>query len=257
MLARMGLSLLVLVFSSTTLAEMIAKEYPVKDFSEFVVSGETELEVSQTGKEYLKIEADSEIMKHVKVDQTGKRVSVWAKKDGDFFRWFSNNDSMKIKVTLQVKNLEYLELSGASTADVKDLKTTKLDLSASGAANGRFSNLNADYLDADLSGASNLQFETMNSLQQNFELSGASNLEVKSASRTDKLVLGASGASNVRAKKLIAKQATIGASGASHIDVSVTEDLNAEASGASGITYHGNPKARTDASGASHISANN
>jgi Putative auto-transporter adhesin, head GIN domain len=254
MLARLLLSIFAITFSTAVLADMVAKEYPVKDFSEFEVSGETELEISQTGQEYLRIEADSEVMKHVKVDQTGKRVKVWAKTDGKFFSWFGNHDSMKIKVILQVKNLEYLELSGASNANVKDLKTKKLELSASGAANGRFSNLNADYLEAGLSGASNLQFETLSSLQQNFDLSGASNLEVKSASRTDKLVLGASGASNVRAKKLIAKQAVVEASGASHIDVSVTDELNAQASGASGITYYGNPKARTDATGASHIS---
>ncbi|MBK8188426.1 MAG: DUF2807 domain-containing protein [Cellvibrio sp.] len=257
MLVRSLFSIICLCVSSFSLAETIAKEYPVKDFSEFVVSGETQLEITQTGEEYLKIEADPEIMQYVKVDQTGNRVSVWVKKNGNFFSWFDNHDSMRIKVILQVKNLEYLELSGASNADVKDLKTKKLELSASGAANSRFTNINADYLDVGLSGAANLQLGTVNSLQQNFGLSGASNIEVKSASSTDKLVLAASGASNVRAKKLIAKQAAVEASGASHIDISVTEGLNAEASGASGITYYGNPKARTDASGASHITANN
>lgn len=257
MLARIGLSLLAFTFSSMVLAEVVVKEYPVKDFSEFVVSGETELEVSQTGREYLKIEADSEVMQHVKVDQTGKRVSVWAKKDGHFFSWFGNHDSMKIKVTLQVKNLEYLELSGASNAQVGDLKANTFYVGASGAANGNFANLNADNLKANLSGAANLRFETLNSLEQYYDLSGAANLDVKSASRTDKLVVGASGASNVRAKNLIAKQADLEASGASHIDVSVTEELDARASGASGINYFGSPKARTDSSGASHINANN
>lgn len=253
MLIRSLFTLMCLCVSSATLAETIVKEYPVKDFSEFVVSGETQLEISQTGEEYLKIEADAEIMKDVKVDQTGKKVSVWVKKNGHFFSWFDDHDSMRIKVTLRVKNLEYLELSGASTAEVGDLKSKSFYLGASGAANGNFTHLNADKLKVNLSGAANFRVETVNSLEQIYDLSGAANMDVRSASRTDSLVAGASGASNIRAKNLIAKHANLDASGASHIAVSVTEELHAEASGASHINYIGSPKTNTNASGASHI----
>jgi hypothetical protein len=253
MLARIGLAVLAFTFSSVVLAKNIVKEYPVKDFSEFVVSGETQVEITQTDEEYLKIEADAEIMKHVKVDQTGKRVSVWAKKDGNFFNWFSNHDSMKIKVTLRVKNLEYLELSGASTAEVGDLKAKSFYLGVSGAANGNFTHLNTDKLKVNLSGAANFRIDTVNSLEQVYDLSGAANMDVRSASSTNKLSAGASGASNIRAKKLIAKHANLEASGASHIAVSVTDELHAEASGASHINYIGSPKTKTNASGASHI----
>jgi len=255
MLARIGLSLLAFTFSSAVLANVVAKEYPVKDFSELVVSGETELEVSQTGKEYLRIEADAEVMEHVKVDQSGKRVSVWAKKSGNFFSWFGNHDSMRIKVIVHVKDLEYLELSGASNATVGDLKTKSLYLGASGAANGNFSNLNANYLKGNLSGAANLRFDTINSLEQEFELSGAANLDIKTTSSTAKLKAGASGASNIRAKNLTANSAELDASGASHIDVSVKDELDAEASGASSINYYGNPQANTQATGASSVNA--
>lgn len=255
MFARSLFSILCWTLSSWSLAEVVAKEYPVKNFSEFVIAGETQVEISQTGQEYLRIEADSEVMEQVKVDQTGKRVSVHArKKNGNFFNWF-NSEGMRIRVILQVKSLEYLELSGAANAEVSDLKAAKLSLDLSGAANANFTSLNADNLKTDLSGAANLRFNTLNSQEQSFHLSGASNLDVKSSSSTSKLYAEASGASNFRAKSLTAKQANLHASGASHIDVSVTEDLEAEASGASSINYHGNPKANTRATGASNVNA--
>ena len=252
MLVRSLFSIIFLCVSSFSLADVVAKEYPVKDFSEFVASGESEIEISQTGQEYLRIEADAEVMKYVKVDQTGQRVSVWAKKDGNFFDWFKH-DSAKIKVILHVKNLDYLELSGAANADVNDMSADQLKIDLSGAANADFTKLQVNELELDSSGAANLRIDTINAGSLSVDLSGAANMDVKSVSATDQLHAKASGASNIRAVKLSAKNAYLDASGASHIDVSVTDEINAEASGASSVNYRGAPKAKTRATGASSI----
>lgn len=252
MLARSFFSIVCLCVSSFSLADIVAKEYPVKDFSEFVASGESEIEISQTGKEYLRIEADAEVMKYVKVDQTGKRVSVWAKKDGNFFDWFKH-DSAKIKVILHVNNLEFLELSGAANAKVNDLSANELKVDLSGAANADFTRLQVTKLNLDSSGAANMRVDNIDAGSLSLELSGAANFDVKAESNTDQLHARASGASNIRAVKLSAKHAYLDASGASHIDISVTDEINAEASGASSINYRGAPKAKTRATGASSI----
>lgn len=236
------------------LAETVAKTYPVKNFTEFVSGGNTSVEISQDGSEYLRIEADVEVMKRVKVDQSGKRVSVWVKSDGNFFNWFgSSNDP--VRVVLRVKQLEYLEISGGSRATLGDLQGEKFQLNASGAGNVNFAALNTKLLKMDLSGAANTRINSVNSQTQDYDLSGASNLEVQSASNTQELDVGASGASNFRARNLTAKQARLEASGASHIEAAVTDILDANASGASSVDYYGNPKAKTDSSGASHVNA--
>lgn len=252
MLARSLFSIICLCVSSFSLAEVVAKEYPVKDFSEFVASGESEIEISQTGKEYLRIEAEAEVMKYVKVDQTGKRLSVWAKKDGNFFDWFKG-DSAKIKVILHVNNLEFLELSGAANAKVNDLSADQLKIELSGAANADFTQLKSTTLDLDSSGAANMRIDTIEAGSLNLELSGAANFDVKAESKVEQLNARASGASNIRAVKLSAKNARLDASGASHIDISVTDEIKAEASGASSINYRGAPKAKTRATGASSV----
>lgn len=236
------------------LAETIAKTYPVKDFTEFVSGGNTTVEISQEGTEYLRVEADAEVMKRVKVDQSGKRVSVWVKNDGKFFNWFGHSND-PVRIVLRVKQLKYLEISGGSRATVGDLQGEKFQLNVSGTGNVNFAALNAQLLKVELSGAANVRLDSVNSQAQEFDLSGASNIEIQSASNSQELDVSASGASNFRGKKLTAKKADLGASGASHIEAAVTEILTAGASGASSVDYYGNPKAKTNASGASHVNA--
>lgn len=238
------------------LAEMVAKTYPVKDFSEFVAGGGTQIEITQDGTEYLRVEADAEVMKRVKVDQTGKRISVWVKSENSFFDWFGHGEG-QVRVVLRVKHLEYLELSGGARAKVGDLQEDKLEVSNSGAANTDFATINAETFRLDLSGAANARINSINSQTQDFDLSGAANVDIKGESNTQSLTADVSGASNLRAKNLTAKTARVDASGASHIELTVIDELDAGASGASSVNYYGTPKATTDSSGASHINAKN
>lgn len=235
-------------------AEIIAKTYPVKNFSEFVSGGNTSVEITQDGTEYLRVEAEAEVMQRIKVDQTGKRVSVWAKGEPGFLNWF-NHSNDPVRIVLRVKKLEYLEISGGARANVGDLQSDIFRLGVSGAGNVEFAGLNAEELSVGLSGAANVKLGAINSKKQDFELSGASNIDIRSESNSQSLKVVASGASNFRGKKLTAKEADLGASGASHVEAAVTESLTAEASGASSIDYYGDPKAKTNSSGASHVNA--
>lgn len=237
------------------LAEMVAKVYPVKDFSEFVSGGNTHIEITQSDKEYLRVEADAEVMQRVKVDQTGKRVSVWLKSGkGGVFSWFGQG-SEPVKVILGVKQLTLLDISGGAQAKVAELQGRDFEFKARGAANVDFTRLTMDRVRMNLSGAGNARIALVTTREQRYDISGASNVEIKKGSHSDRLVVGASGASNFRGKALTARQAELNASGASHIKATVTETLVADASGASSVDYYGNPRAKTKATGASHINA--
>lgn len=237
------------------LAEMQAKVYPVKDFSEFVSGGNTKIEITQSDNEYLRVEADAEVIQRVKVDQTGKRVSVWLKSDkGGVFNWFGQGNE-PVKVILGVKQLEYLELSGGAHARAGELRGGDFRFNASGAANADFALLTLDKLSVDLSGAANARLAAVMVPAQRYDISGASNVDIKGGSHADHLWVSASGASNFRGKPLVARQAELDASGASHINATVTEMLTADASGASSVEYSGTPRAKTKATGASHVNA--
>ncbi|HSX49505.1 MAG TPA: DUF2807 domain-containing protein [Cellvibrio sp.] len=235
------------------LAETIAKTYPVKDFSEFSSGGNISVEISQDGSEYLRVEAEAEVMPRVKVDQSGDRVSVWVKNEGGFFNWFGHGND-PVRVVLHVKQLTYLEISGGARATLGDFQGEKFHANVSGAGNINFAALNAKFLKMDLSGAANVRINSVNSQEQKFDLSGASKLEVQAESNTQELHAQASGASNFQARPLTTKRAYLGASGASHAEARVTELLEANASGASRVDYYGNPKVKSDSSGASNVS---
>lgn len=255
MLVRTSLLGLCLVIATPlALAETIAKVYPVKDFSEFVSGGNTRVEITQGDTEYLRVEADAEVMQRIKVDQTGERVSVWLKSEGGFLNWFGHSNE-PVRVVLRLKSLRYLEVSGGARAEVGDLQGDDLRLGVSGAGNVDFAALNVAQVKMELSGAANVRVESLNSQAQKFDLSGASNVDVKAASNTLELWVDASGASNFRGKNLTAQKADLEASGASHVEATVTGNLNANASGASSVDYYGNPTAKTEATGASHVNA--
>jgi hypothetical protein len=251
---KWGFLLLLALLAPGALAETIAKIYPVKDFSEFVAGGDIVVEITQDGTEYLRIEGEADVMQRVKVDQTGKRLSVWVKGGGNFFNWLGHNKG-RIRIVLRVKDLAYLELSGGAQGKVGNLQQKRLEVKHSGAANSEFADIYADNFRIDLSGAANARINKIISQEQDFDLSGAANVEIKTESHTQSLTADASGASNFRAKVLSAKTARVDASGASHIELTVTDILDASASGASSVNYFGNPKAQTNSSGASHINA--
>ena len=243
-----------LISPVTMAADRVAQVYPVKDFTEVSVGGNALLEVTQDGTEYLRVEATPEVMQRVKVDLSGKRLTLGVKHKGGFFNWFEQGNE-QVRFILRVKQLTFVELSGAARGRFSDFQEDNFMLHASGAAGAEFSVLNAQYFAVQLSGASNLSIGSVNSKQQDFGLSGASNLEIKQPSNVGELKADLSGASNMRARPLKAGEADVGASGASHIEISVSELLEADASGASSIDYYGNPQAQTDSSGASHINA--
>lgn len=235
-------------------ADWVAKTYPVKDFSEVVAVGNVLFDITQDGTEYMRVEAMPDVMERIRVDLTGKRLTLEIRHKQGFMNWFGN-DGDPVRVVLRVKQLNHLELAGAARARFSDFKSDYFFFGGSGAAGAEFKVLNVDKLKIQLSGASNTLIDKVNSQQQKFELSGASNIEIKDTSQTGELQASLSGASNMRARALKARSADVGASGASHMDVTAVEYLKAEASGASSINYYGNPKAETDSSGASHVNS--
>jgi hypothetical protein len=235
-------------------ADTQAKVYPINAVSEVFISGDTEVELVQDDSEYLRIDADAEVLARVKVDQTGKRLTIEVKHSGGIFSWFSG-ESMHVRVNLRLKDINYLDLSGAARIKSGDLVGDKLKVEASGASEATFGSIHYDNLLMDLSGASNVHVRQIVGEKMASEISGASNLDINEASSIAQLKTDASGASNLRARKLKALDAYLEASGASTIEVAVSNQLKARASGASVINYYGAPQADTKTSGASQINA--
>lgn len=248
----------IFVVEAAQAEDLIAKTYDIKDVTEVVVNGGGRLQLVQGDTETLRVEAKPEVIDRVNVDLSGNKLTLSVKnksgKGFSFFHWFNNNGDEAIYI-LQLKNLNYLGVSGASHATLGSWTGKNLEVKASGAADVTFTNLTLDDLFVELTGASNSRVQKLAATKIKFELSGAANMDVNAASQTKFLKVDASGASNFRGKLLSVAQADVGASGASNIDLHATEFLKANASGASNIHYLGQPKLQSDASGASHVNS--
>lgn len=245
---------------------VIAKVYDINDVAAVVVSGGGHLRVVQGDTESLRVEAEPDVIERVRVDLTNHTLNLSVKNKDEqafgFSRWLSwlhydHHDNEQVEYLLQVKNLNYLELSGASHATLGNWVGKNMVVKASGAADVTFAKLTLDDLFVGVSGATKLRVQKLTTSKLKFELSGAANIDVYAESQSKFLKIGASGASNVHAKLLTVAQADVEASGASSVELKVTEFLKASASGASNIRYLGQPKLDGHDSGASHIKAIN
>jgi Putative auto-transporter adhesin, head GIN domain len=236
-------------------AEWIAKEYPASGFSEIFVGGQATIEIRQSDTEYVRAEAEPEVLERVEVDLTGNTLTLGVPShSGRFFKWMGNSDE-KVRFIVHVKSLSALNISGAVKADVGALTVSKFHLDGSGASHISMAGLTGENVAIQLSGASNVDINQIQAAQQSYDLSGAAKMTIEETSQADHITIDASGAAKMNAKKLNAKIAKLNTSGASSIDISVSDNLVAKADGASHINYYGKPVAEVDSSGASHINS--
>lgn len=249
-----------IIASDVYASDIVAKDYDIKNVNEVIVNGGGRLQLVQGDSETLRVEADKKIIDRVVVDLSDDKLTLSIRngsgKDFNFFHWFDNNHEEATYI-LQLKNLHYLGVSGASHATLGSWRGKKLEVKGSGAAEITFANLTLEDFFIELTGASNARFQKLTADKVKVELSGAANLDVKAESQSKFLKVQASGASNFRGKPFTVTQADVDASGASNIDLNATEFLKASASGASNVRYLGQPKLQSNASGASHINSTN
>ncbi|PCJ24798.1 MAG: hypothetical protein COA97_09065 [Flavobacteriales bacterium] len=133
-----------------------------------------------------------------------------------------NNTVNNIKIRLSYKNLNQIELSGASEIRTTDtIQTQNFSITGSGATDISIA-LETDDLIINFSGAS----------------------EIKLIGKADNFKVNMSGASGLRASGFITKNVILDISGASDVNVNATESIKGRVSGASDVHIKGNPAIR-------------
>lgn len=241
------------LLSPGALAEpVLAHVYPIKDVHDIRVNGGAKVEIRQGKTESLRAEAAQSVLDRVYVDLSNGRLKLGVKSgERGFFNWFSfSNDN--VKFIIEVKDLSRLELSGASSAVIDDLRLNELEFYLNGASRATVGRLETTKLKVDLSGAGHVNIKQLNSKRFEAEISGASNMEVKSGA-VDEARVSASGASKYYGHGLEGGTVKAHVNGASRVEVHARNTLDVHASGASHVTYYGNPAVSQSSSGASSI----
>jgi hypothetical protein len=158
----------------------------VPSFTAVKIGGASNLEiVSGASEQTVEIETDDNLLEltktYVKNDtlHVERRGNIWTKSP--------------LRIRISVADLKRLNLSGASKADIKNVRTDNFELDLSGASKVQIEGEAATFI-ADMSGASNLDAENLKTAKAVVDASGASKATVFV---TENLNAEASGASRI------------------------------------------------------------
>jgi hypothetical protein len=206
--------------------DLITETREVSGFEAVEFSGAGRVEIIQDGSESITIETDDDVMEHVVTEVRGKTLIVRLDFDGPI-----SIVPTEMNVTLHVRELDEISISGAWDVTAESLE--------------------ADRLDADLSGAGSIRIETLSADDLTLDVSGAGGVNIGGEVRSARVNL--SGAGKYHAGDLQTETTSIDISGAGEATVWATESLDVEVSGAGQVDYYGSPTISFDQSGAGDV----
>lgn len=154
-------------------------------FEEIEASGAVNVEVSVQKDFSVTVEADDNLLQYIKTEMSGDTLKIYSES--------SISPKTKINVKVSMPEINAVDVSGASTAVVSNVKSDSIKLEASGASKIKIDG-EANSLDADASGASGINAEGLKVETADIEASGASNTTVWA---NGELKADASGASSI------------------------------------------------------------
>lgn len=199
----------------TVINDKNAEPRKVGSFHAIRVSNAFDVIIKQGNEEAVVVSASEEKYRsRIKVDVVDGVLRIGYDNE-NVWKW--NGENKKLRAYISVKNIDKLDISGAT------------DVKIDGVLKGR-------NLKIDLSGASSLKgavaYESIN-----VDQSGASDSKLSGSVKN--LDVDVSGASDFNCFDLIADNCRAEASGASDVFVTVNNDLKVDASGASDVQYKG------------------
>ena len=203
---------------------IITEERDVSGFDRVSLSGFGDVTIEQGDVESLTVSTDDNIMPYV---QTEVKNDTLILDFDDKGRNRGYNPTDGIKFNLVVKDLSRMDISGAGSIEMNELKTEKLLADLSGAGSLEISSLTADELVVRQSGAGTV---FVSGQVQGQELSH-------------------SGVGSYHAADLESETAIIEISGAGSATLWVTESLDIDISGLGNIIYYGTPRIIQNVSG--------
>jgi len=213
--------------SNLLLGQVIKENRKVGSFVSIEVGGAFHVVLIQGDKYSVVVEADEDIIERIETEVRGDELRIT--------QLGKINDPGVLKVYVEFKDLERLDISGAAEVESRELiKGRDLEVLVSGAGNVNLSYQGGSF-EADISGAGNL------------------NVEGKVNDQRVKI----SGAGNYHAYDLQCQNLEIKTTGAGNARVSASKKIKAYARGAGNISYRGDPEqVYADASGAGNIFRN-
>lgn len=207
--------------------QWIERTRAVAPFSRVRVDGPVDVRLAQAGADGVKVGADDNVEALVTTVVEGDTLVVGLKPGSSF------STRQPVRVTVEFKDLQSLELKGSGDA--------------------RLDRLQGERLRVQLSGSGDLDIGLLEVREFTAALSGSGDLAV--AGRVEQLDLQLSGSGDVSASSLSSRQLRATLSGSGDVQVGVSQELEAVLSGSGDLRYAGRPKVKSQVSGSGELMA--
>ena len=197
----------------------------IHDFDRVIVSGTSELSITQGETESLTVTADNNLMRYIETDVRDGTLYI-RNKEGI-------SPSQPIQFKLTVKEVVVLDISGIVNAETGDIATKQLDIF--------------------VSGTSTLQMGSLDTQKLTVHLNGSTKVELTGPGETVEQRILMNGSNTYYAPELRIQSVDINTSGSNSATVWATEFLNIDTSGMGNVDYYGNPQVTQSGSGNTNI----
>ncbi len=197
----------------------------VSGFNQVALDGIGTLIITQGNTESLTIEAEDNVITHIKTTVKDNRLQI------SYDNASTPTPTKPVKFHLTVKNISSIDISGAGKLSADNISTDNLNLFVNGAANGNLTNVNINTLVLTISGAGKLN----------------------AGGNVDTQTITINGAGEFNAPSLLSQSTTITINGAGKATVNATKTLNAIINGAGQVNYFGNPQITKQMNGVGKI----
>ncbi len=208
---------------------VVSESRAVSNFDAVAFSGSGDVIIDQNGTEGLKIEAEDNLIPHIRTEVRGHTLHIFF----DPMGMVMVRPTRPMKFHLSMKDVKVLDLSGSGTIYSEKITTSSLVMDISGSGDATIDSLTADRMDIDISG------------------SGKCLLKGEAAM----LSLNISGSGNCNSSGLNSKDVRIDVSGSGKAQVKADNRLDIDISGSGDVVYTGSPQISQKVSGSGRISA--
>jgi hypothetical protein len=208
------------------------REFDFTSFNKVEVGGLFTAEVMRSDSYGVSVTIDDNLMKYLDVTLSGDTLHIGFKPHNSIGYPFHATANITMPA------LQAFHISGLSKGTVKGFNNDNIRIDVSGASTLNIAEIKTKNAILDISGVSKLtgSIETINA---DFEVSGASSINIEGSAQD--AVLEVSGASSFHAAKFNIQNASVEVSGASNADVQVYKKLDVDISGASRLSYGDGP----------------
>jgi hypothetical protein len=215
---------------------MKQQDFDLTGFSQLVIAGPIHTVIYQTGKSYVSVIMNENLLPYLQVNQTTDVLSIELNPKVGY-------KNLEIDLTIGLPSLRALSISNAGycymngfnskeAMDISVLNASELELSIFSAPLVSLIEMNASVVNG-----------SMNCDEVKATVFGASRLDLKG--QCEDMILDAAGASQVNMADYWVNSASVTIRGASSGSLSVGGKLNIDLSGASNFTYSGDPALET------------